>query len=246
MGETIQNKMKNEMWSAKFIFKLIKAKIKLWIKRQLINLWLFMSKKRGFKEYKTKKRILAVVLICINCFIWWKVFVDSGISYTEKITIENNNDVGVVVIEDNLVAVAHASQGEAEKEMERVIDPKPSPTAEIIEKEVNAVFGEDAKIALAIFKTESALNPEAQNWNCHYYKNGKRYSAQCKKEDRPKAWSVDCGIAQINHITPNESKECPAELFDYQENIKIAKNMFDKRGFQPWVTYNMGYYKGNL
>jgi hypothetical protein len=239
--------MENEMWSVKFIFKLIKAKIKLWLKKQLKRFWLFMIKKRGIESYKTKKRILVVVLVFIDCFIWWKVAIDSGIEYTKKITIENNkNDVGVVVIEDNLMAVAHASNGEAEKEMERIEDPAPSPTAEIIEKEINSVFGENSKIALAIFKTESALNPEAQNWNCHYYKNGKRYSTSCKKEDRQMAWSVDCGIAQINHITPNDSKECPVELFDYKKNIQIAKNMFDKRGFQPWVTYNEGYYKGNL
>lgn len=234
------------MWSVKFIFKLIKAKIKLWLKKQLKRFWIFMSKKRGIESYKTKKRILAIVLFFIDCFIWWKVACDSGIEYTKKIVAENNNDVGVVVVEENLVAVAHASE-EAEKiEEERINDNSSTPQTAEIEKEINAVFGEDAKIALAIFKTESALNPEAQNWNCHYYKNGKRYSTSCKKEDRAKAWSVDCGIAQINHITPEDSKECPTELLDPKQNIAIAKKMFDSRGFQPWVTYNEGYYKGNL
>jgi hypothetical protein len=114
-----------------------------------------------------------------------------------------------------------------------------SSSAPQIENEVKSVFGNDAKVALAIFKTESGLNPRAMNWNCRY--NG--VSQQCKPEDRNNAWSVDCGIAQIN--VPG--KACPEELFDYKNNIHVARSdLFDRRGFQPWVTFNEGYYLANL
>lgn len=96
----------------------------------------------------------------------------------------------------------------------------------------------DVKVTTAVFKTESGLNPTAMNWNCYY--NGK--SKQCKVEDRGKAWSVDCGIAQINV----KGKDCPAELFNPEINIAKAYEMYQKRGFKPWVSYINDYHLANF
>jgi len=215
-------------------------KIKNWLK----------NKKLQFKKWKKEK----IKQFMKSRFLLGSLMLIVGISYTvvfyeiRKIDIKGEkliaiNDVGVVGS-----PVAHASLDEQLNGEGEIIDDKNiPPTAQEIEKETKNVFRENSKIALAVFKTESALNPTAQNWNCYYYdENGKRYSDMCKLEDRKKAWSVDCGVAQINHETPGKLKECPAELFDYKHNIKIAHEMFSRRGFQPWVTYNEGYYLANL
>lgn len=159
---------------------------------------------------------------------------------TKKVIIlhrENEEEIGAL---DSPVAYASTKQqlDSSNSEEERTESPSTPPAVSEIEREIREIFGKDSKIALAVFKTESALDPTNQNWNCYY--NGK--SDICKPADRHRAWSVDCGVAQINHI----GKECPKELFNYRENIRIAKEMFDRRGFQPWVTYNEGYYLANL
>lgn len=116
---------------------------------------------------------------------------------------------------------------------------KPLSVEELIRRE----FGEDWKTALAIFKGESGLRSDAIGWNCRYKRdNGTEYSAACKVADRYRAWSVDCGIAQINTI----GQECPAKLFDPEHNLSVAKEMHSRRGFQPWVQYTTGLYKKHL
>lgn len=234
MGDVDLSKMKKQKLS-KRIFLWVMGEL-TYLKNWLVVLWYRFINTRFF---------LGLVMLAIGISYTISYYEIQKVEFTEKIVIEDNSsmDVGVVG-----TPVAHASERAEIEEEEIKNNPSTPQTAKTdIENETNTVFGEDAKIALAIFKTESALNPKAQNWNCHYYDDdGKRYSTSCKAEDRKNAWSVDCGIAQINHITPTDNKECPAELFDPKQNIAIAKKMFDKRGFQPWVTYNMGYYKNNL
>lgn len=92
----------------------------------------------------------------------------------------------------------------------------------------------------AIFKAESGLNVKNVGYNCHYYnKNGKRYSDSCKKEDRPKAWSVDCGIAQIN----TKGQICPEHLFIIENNLAVAKQKLDTQGLSAWNVYTSGAYR---
>lgn len=97
----------------------------------------------------------------------------------------------------------------------------------------------NGQIAVAVAKSESGLRSTAMGWNCHYYDaQGKRYSKACNPEDRPKAWSVDCGVMQINHL----GKTCPSHLFNPDENIRIGRDMFENRGFSPWVAFTKGLY----
>lgn len=99
---------------------------------------------------------------------------------------------------------------------------------------IKEVFGKDSGVALKVFGGESGLKPDSKGWNCRY--NGK--SQACKVADRHLAWSVDCGVAQINV----KGQECPAELIEPRHNIEHAKGMFDRRGWCPWVVAKkMGY-----
>ncbi|HCU01444.1 TPA: hypothetical protein DIC62_01435 [Candidatus Nomurabacteria bacterium] len=209
----------------------MKAKIKGW----------YLNKKIQFKKWKKEK----IKQFMKSRFLLGSLMLIVGISYTvvfyeiQKLDFKGEKFVYVNDVDVVGSPVAYASDSEQlNGEGEIIADKNIPPAVHEIENETKNVFRENSKIALAVFKTESALNPEAKNYNCRY--NGK--SQSCKRGDENKAWSVDCGIAQINVI----AKECPAELFDYKNNIKIAKEMFDRRGFQPWVTYNEGYYLANL
>lgn len=83
-----------------------------------------------------------------------------------------------------------------------------------------------APVFNAIAWAESQFNPQAVNWNCYY--GGK--SKPCKKQDRDKAWSVDCGLYQINY----KGNKCPSELFDIDINLARAEDLYFQRGYSPW------------
>ena len=99
---------------------------------------------------------------------------------------------------------------------------------------IKKYFKDDYETAIAVFTAESKLQPSAQGFNCRY--GG--ISQVCKKGDEDKAWSTDCGIAQIN--VPG--RLCPDELFDPQNNLDIAYGKFQKRGWSPWSAYRFGKY----
>lgn len=109
---------------------------------------------------------------------------------------------------------------------------------------VKHFFADDHETMLAIFMAESRLNPEAKNWNCQYVNaSGKPYSTSCKTvEDRTRAWSVDCGVAQIN----TRGKECPEELYDPVYNLTVASQKLDSEGLRAWSVYTNGSYKKYL
>ena len=110
-----------------------------------------------------------------------------------------------------------------------------------IAEKIRATFKEEPDTAIAIFRAESGLRPEAQGWNCYY--NGE--SKPCAEGDRDKAWSTDCGIAQLNF----PGSVCPAESFNEDWNIAKAyewKYLPNKKaggtGFRAWSVYNSGRY----
>lgn len=113
-----------------------------------------------------------------------------------------------------------------------------------VASEINKYWqGEEAEIALAVMKAESSLNVNAKNYNCRYevFKNNATttVSMSCKKEDRDKAWSVDCGIPQINFL----GKVCPEHTKSLEWSIKKTYEMYVDRGWNPWVVYKTGAYK---
>jgi hypothetical protein len=104
-------------------------------------------------------------------------------------------------------------------------------------------FGDNCRMATAIFTAESGLNPRSMGWNCYYTNAQGRYSASCKPGDRNLAWSVDCGIAQLNF----RGQVCPEEAFDYRWNIEKAYEWkFKPSGWNPWTVYKTGSYLAYL
>lgn len=111
---------------------------------------------------------------------------------------------------------------------------KPLILTEEIKNAVSNRFGQNSGVLMAILAAESSLNPKAVNYNCRY--DGK--SRSCKVEDRHLAWSVDCGISQINV----KGQVCPKELFDLQTNLNEAKKILATQGLNAWVVYSNGTY----
>jgi len=97
------------------------------------------------------------------------------------------------------------------------------------ESEIQRIFGNKSNIAFAVFKHESNAKITSKNWNCVY--NGR--STFCKKEDRSKAWSVDCGIAQINV----KGLTCPPELMTEIGSIPFIEKIYKTQGLNAWVSF---------
>lgn len=112
-------------------------------------------------------------------------------------------------------------------------------------------FGRYCETAIAVFTAESGLNPQAQGWNCWFDRVtgdvsttgswSTHRSGACPVTARDLAWSVDCGIAQLNVA----GRVCPAEYFDPIWNIDHAyswkfDNAIYKRTFAAWVAYTTG------
>lgn len=117
-----------------------------------------------------------------------------------------------------------------------------TPTTDI-ESFICQIFGDVCLEAIAVFKAESGLRADAQGWNCYYYRaDGSKYSTACNVEDRHLAWSVDCGITQMNVV----GQTCPSEYFDPHWNIEKAyewKYLTRNKTFTAWVAYTSGSYK---
>jgi hypothetical protein len=124
------------------------------------------------------------------------------------------------------------------KEVERLQKLTGLPEKLQVVREIAKVFEHDKLTAVAVAMAESGLNPRSQGWNCYYGNE----SMACKVADRHRAWSVDCGVFQINF----HGQTCPEESFDYKWSIAKAKGMYDRRGWQPWVAHWKGVYLSKL
>lgn len=135
---------------------------------------------------------------------------------------------------------------EAKSEVIEPLSPK-----DLMKLDVCNAFGfkqedDHCKTALAITEAESHYNPRAMGWNCKYTEYNKEtkktetVSKACAKSDRSKAWSVDCGLMQINVY----GQVCPEEYYDIPFNLKLAVGKFKGRGntWGAWSTFNNGSY----
>lgn len=107
-----------------------------------------------------------------------------------------------------------------------------------LEQHLQQIFGSKAKVALAVLKHESNLKLNAINYNCIYHGR----STFCKKGDEYKAWSVDCGVSQIN----TKGKICPKELMTLEGNMKALEKIYKEQGLNAWISFRTGAYKKYL
>lgn len=103
------------------------------------------------------------------------------------------------------------------------------------------LFGSDAPVALAVSRSESGFKANAVGYNCMYWYG----SDGCNSSNMSQAWSVDCGLFQLNF----RGQVCPRESFDPVWNLEKAyewKYLPDKKagrsGFSAWVQYKRGVY----
>lgn len=145
--------------------------------------------------------------------------------------------IPVVFAEEPVIIVEEVVKPKKKVTSAKTVIPVVTPeTKDHIEK----IFGEKAEIATAVFMHESGLILDKKGWNCHYYRDdGTRYSTHCKKEDRHKAWSVDCGLAQINV----RGQECPKEFLTLEGNMTQVALKYEQQGLNAWVSYKTGAYK---
>ena len=91
-------------------------------------------------------------------------------------------------------------------------------TGDPIIDEIVKTFPECPETAVAIAKAESHLNPNATGYN----KNG----------------SIDRGLMQINSVHGYGK-----ELYNVKTNLKVARKIYEKRGWIAWSTFTSGKYK---
>lgn len=96
---------------------------------------------------------------------------------------------------------------------------------ENVEQAIVREFKEDSRMARAIFKSESGLDPKASSNTGDY------------------------GICQINLRAhwgkiPGDSREQKIEwLENFQNNLKLCKKIKDSSGWYPWTDFKNGKYK---
>lgn len=107
-----------------------------------------------------------------------------------------------------------------------------------IECKIADTFGDKAQLMIAIAKAESGFQAQNKGYNCIY--DG--VSKSCKREDQSQAWSVDCGLLQVNV----RGTVCPEYLVDIDGNIKKAHEIYLAQGLTAWSVYTSGKYKKYL
>lgn len=151
-----------------------------------------------------------------------------------------------------------------------VLEKKPQKTAkkEVTGREyyyelITKYFPEKPHIMIAIAKEESGLNPHAENYNCRYKISGKNktsttvydslthlyidlavvskerlsgyVSTWCRAGHQKYAWSKDSGLFGINSVHTTE-------ILSPEEQVKIAREIYEKQGLNAWVSYKTNRY----
>lgn len=115
-----------------------------------------------------------------------------------------------------------------------------NPCSISVEECVGKYFPEEPKLAVAVFKAESRLNPRSIGYNCRYERFDKEenatttYVTTCKPSDRELAISKDYGLAQINQANYHGNKE---DLLDVETNLKVARKVYDEQTWNAWYVY---------
>lgn len=187
------------------------------------------------KKKSTMAKLLFRLLVVITILVGIYIFFDNykfRTPVTVKITLQS-----LIVKRETYVPIAYTddvllvNEANADSRLSKVVSNSPDPKIASI---ILGYFGFNAvgEDFVAIFTAESGLNPKAMNWNCEYQENGRLVSRACNKEDRERAWSVDCGVAQLNFA----GTICPEQAFDPMWNLRMARLKYDRQGKEAWVA----------
>ena len=88
-----------------------------------------------------------------------------------------------------------------------------------IEEKIAKVFPENPKVMIAVAKAESGLNP----LTVHKNTDGSR----------------DLGIMQINSVHGEDD----LKMLDVDQNLAVARKVYEKQGITAWAAFNNGSYK---
>lgn len=211
--------------SIKGLYFIVWMYFKKLIREILKAIWIFLTKKRYAGNMPKLKKAIMLTFLSINAIAW--IVAPSYLLVSipnEKIIIEAKAEsVGDMVDTLNEAVTQDTVSGMEEQQASLEVAPS------AVEDKICAVFGEDCEIMIAIAKAESGLKADSIGYNCMY--EGK--SAVCKTEDRHLAWSVDCGILQINH----RGKVCPSELLEVDNNLEVGKKILNTQGLTAWSSF---------
>lgn len=166
-----------------------------------------------YRFHKWLRKVL-LVIITFELVVGYATF-----NAKQLIGVEAKIDISPVTFTDDEIKELIKANPNA------VIEPKYQHLMAEVKKEVKETsveglirkhFGEVADQAIDCFKSESGLRANAVNTK---NRNG----------------TVDRGVAQINSIHCGKVKgDCATALLDAETNIRIAKQLYDRSGFNPW------------
>lgn len=172
-----------------------------------------------------------------------KLKLGRGINQYKRVYFKELGAVGALLF----IVVFIIAPSHLRSEEEFYIRPQVIQEVEVIEETVEQKivkhFPRSHKVILKIAQAESKMDENAKNWNCYYNKDETivyrervkgTHSTSCKPSHRIFAWSIDCGILQMN----TKEKECPVETID--EHLERAATLSRIQGLNAWVAYKTG------
>lgn len=163
---------------------------------------------------KNKIRIERLKITCFRLFL---VSLGIVIGVSWYIAISEYKSVRWVSQDVYVITPVSADYGHTQTEYLVTVEEEETPPS--IEEKIKKMFPEEFEIMLAIAKAESKLNPHVVN----------RSNSD---------GSIDTGIFQINSIHGYDEEFLKNE----DNNLIIARKIYDKQGLNAWSAYKNGAY----
>jgi len=197
-------------------------RIKLKVHSKIMEHW--------HKYIKVLLIVLLVEIIIVNALV-----INYFLSKTETISIVNAQEVGR---ESGMLVQADVSQ--------KVLDSQESASTEIdVIGLIRANFPDNAEVAIRVFQAESGLKADTESW-CDRTADDRSFSIGLAQINitQHKIGELDCPSsfkgANYKAIVINEKlyNECVKKAKNPEENLRVAKKIYDGRGWNSWGAYD--------